>query len=174
VLLRAPGPDDIDVLLALSNAQEREIGIFTRAAFVELVGLSFRTRMTPARDAFLVALAERAPENAPNYRWFAARFARFVYIDRVVVAENARRNGFARLLYDDLFQAAAGAGYDCVCCEVNSDPPNPVSDAFHAALGFAEVGRAWLPDRGKAVRYLMRTVDAIASFHQCNDRLSAD
>jgi predicted GNAT superfamily acetyltransferase len=41
-----------------------------------------------------------------------------------------------------------------VCCEVNSDPPNPLSDAFHAALGFREVGRAFLPDRGKSVRYL--------------------
>lgn len=155
-LLRAPGPDDIDTLLALSNAQVREIGVFTRAAFAELVDLSFRTRMTAAGEAFLLALAERAPVIAPNYRWFAARFDRFVYIDRVVVADHARRKGLARLLYDDLFEAAARAGYARVCCEVNTDPPNPISDAFHAALGFAEIGRAWLPDRGKAVRYLMR------------------
>ena len=157
-LLRAPERDDLDALLALSNAQEREIGVFTREAFGELVDLSFRTRMTSTRDAFLLALAERAPEIAPNYRWFAARFDRFVYIDRVVVAENARRKGLARLLYDDLFEAAARAGYARVCCEVNSDPPNPGSDAFHAALGFSEIGTAFLPDRGKRVRYLMRTV----------------
>src|SRR5215469_696022 len=43
--LRAPDAADLEVLLALSNAQEREIGIFTRAAFAELVALSFRTRM---------------------------------------------------------------------------------------------------------------------------------
>ena len=158
--LRAPGEADLDALLALSNAQEREIGVFTRAAFSELVGLSFHTRMTSARDAFLIALAERAPQIAPNYRWFAERFDRFVYIDRVVVAESARRKGLARLLYDDLFAAAAGAGYERVCCEVNSDPPNPVSDAFHAASGFAEIGSAFLADRGKRVRYLMRTVRA--------------
>ena len=157
-LLRAPGPDDIDILLALSNVQEREIGVFTRAAFSELVDLSFRTRMTSTCDAFLLALAEKAPEIAPNYRWFAARFDRFVYIDRVVVAENARRRGLARLLYEDLFEAAARAGYARICCEVNSDPPNPISDAFHTALGFAEIGRAWLLDRGKAVRYLMREI----------------
>ncbi len=160
-LLRAPGPDDIEALLALSNAQEREIGIFSRAAISELVGLSFRTRMTRARDAFLIALAERAPEIAPNYRWFAERFDRFVYVDRVVVAEYARRKGLARLLYDDLLEAAAAAGHVRVCCEVNIDPPNPTSDAFHAALGFAEVGRACLPDRRKSVRYLMRTLQEI-------------
>ncbi|HEX4158942.1 MAG TPA: GNAT family N-acetyltransferase [Rhizomicrobium sp.] len=158
--LLAPGPDDLDVLLALGNAQEREIGVFSRTAFEELVELSFRTRMTLARDAFLIALAERAPATAPNYRWFAERFERFVYIDRVVVAENTRRKGLARLLYDDLFAAAAREGYTRVCCEVNIDPPNPGSDAFHAALGFLEIGGAWLPDRGKRVRYLMRTVPA--------------
>ena len=159
-LLRAPAPGDIDALLALSNAQEREIGVFTRAAFAALVDMSFRTRMTSTRDAFLIALAERAPEIAPNYRWFAERFDRFVYIDRVVVAPAARRRGRARLLYDDLLTAAGHSGYARVCCEVNSDPPNPVSDAFHAALGFGEIGRAWLPDRGKTVRYLMRTIQA--------------
>jgi hypothetical protein len=41
-------------------------------------------------------------------------------------------------------------------CEVNSDPPNPASDAFHERLGFAEVGRAALPGGTKLVRYLSR------------------
>ena len=40
----------------------------------------------------------------------------------------------------------------------NTDPPNPGSDAFHARLGFHEVGRAFLADRGKSVRYLEREV----------------
>jgi predicted GNAT superfamily acetyltransferase len=159
-MLLAPTPDDLDTLLALSNAQEREIGVFTRAAFAELAALSFRIRMTPGREAFLLALAERAPAVAPNYQYFAARFDRFVYIDRVVVAEHARRKGLARLLYDDLFESAGQAGYSRVCCEVNSDPPNPGSDAFHAALGFVQIGEGFLPDRGKRVRYLMRTVPA--------------
>jgi predicted GNAT superfamily acetyltransferase len=153
-----PETADLDLLLSLSNAHENEIGRFSRDAFVELVALSFRTRMTKDRNAFLIALAEHAPEDAPNYRWFAQRFERFVYIDRVVVAASARKRGLGRLLYDDLMAAACAKGYARVCCEVNSDPPNPDSDAFHARLGFDEVGRAHLPTRGKAVRYLMREV----------------
>ena len=155
-VLRAPEPEDLDALLALSNAHTREVGTIAREAFAELVVLSFRTRMTPTRNAFLIALADRAPPIAPNYRWFAERFERFVYVDRVVVAERARGRGLGRLLYRDLIDAALGAGRVTLCCEVNVDPPNPASDAFHLALGFSEIGRAFLPDRGKTVRYLVR------------------
>ena len=155
-VLRAPEPEDLDALLALSNAHTREVGTIAREAFAELVVLSFRTRMTPTRNAFLIALADRAPPIAPNYHWFAARLERFVYVDRVVVAERARGRGLGRLLYQDLVEASLRAGRTTLCCEVNVDPPNPVSDAFHAALGFNEIGRAFLPDRGKKVRYLVK------------------
>jgi predicted GNAT superfamily acetyltransferase len=43
-----------------------------------------------------------------------------------------------------------------VVCEVNSEPPNPASDAFHAAMGFTEVGRATIHQGRKTVRYLTR------------------
>lgn len=158
IILRAPRSSDLDTLLALSNAHADEIGVFTRAAFSELVAMSFRTRLTETGDAFLIALADRAPQVAPNYRWFRERFGRFVYVDRIVVAEGSRRRGLARILYADLIDAARSADYERVCCEVNIDPPNPVSDAVHAALGFEEIGRAHLPDRGKTVRYLMRSL----------------
>ncbi|HWE07091.1 MAG TPA: GNAT family N-acetyltransferase [Rhizomicrobium sp.] len=157
-MLRTPGPADLDALLALSNVHEREIGAIAKPAFEELVFMSFRTRMTEAGDAFLIALADRAPEVAPNYHWFAGRFDRFVYIDRVVVAAASRKRGLATLLYRDLIDASRRAGHTRLCCEVNSDPPNPASDAFHATFGFEEIGRAYLPDRGKTVRYLTLTL----------------
>jgi predicted GNAT superfamily acetyltransferase len=79
---------------------------------------------------------------------------RFVYVDRVVVAAGARGRGWARLLYEDLFVRARHAGHDRVVCEVNLEPPNPASDALHAALGFVEVGRASIHRGSKIVRYL--------------------
>jgi predicted GNAT superfamily acetyltransferase len=36
--------------------------------------------------------------------------------------------------------AARAAGRAEVTCEVNLDPPNPGSEAFHARLGFKQVG----------------------------------
>ena len=70
----------------------------------------------------------------------------------------ARGRGCARKLYRDLFEEAVGAGHERVVCEVNSSPPNPESDAFHAALGLVEVGSASIHDGAKTVRYLARAL----------------
>jgi|tagenome__1003787_1003787.scaffolds.fasta_scaffold10196244_1 predicted GNAT superfamily acetyltransferase len=37
-------------------------------------------------------------------------------------------------------------GHERVFCELNSRPPNPGSDGFHLALGFAEIGTATVYD----------------------------
>ncbi|HEY3677565.1 MAG TPA: GNAT family N-acetyltransferase, partial [Bradyrhizobium sp.] len=92
--------------------------------------------------------------DSPNFLWFRERYTRFVYVDRIVVAASARGRGCARRLYQDLFEQSRRAGHERVVCEVNSDPPNPESDAFHAALGFVEVGSASIHGGTKTVRYL--------------------
>jgi predicted GNAT superfamily acetyltransferase len=96
-----------------------------------------------------------ASYGSPNFQWFRKRYSRFVYIDRVIVGTAFRRQGLAQALYAHLFETARAAGQTRVVCEVNAEPANPVSDAFHAALGFQPVGLAALPN-GKTVRYLER------------------
>jgi uncharacterized protein len=115
---------------------------------------AFLARRIGDLDAFLLAFDQDAPYDSPNFLWFRARHARFIYVDRIVVAAAARGRGYARLLYRGLFDAASQAGHDRVVCEVNARPPNPESDAFHAALGFAEVGSASIHNNSKTVRYL--------------------
>ena len=46
---------------------------------------------------------------------------------------------------------AAIQGYDTLVCEVNVNPLNPVSDAFHAALGSTYVGFTIIHGGGKTV-----------------------
>jgi predicted GNAT superfamily acetyltransferase len=43
--------------------------------------------------AFLLALREGCDYDSPNYRWFAERYPRFLYVDRVVVAVAAQGRG---------------------------------------------------------------------------------
>ncbi len=143
-------------VLALNNAHARELSWLEPAALSALLAQAFYARLVAPADAFLLALDHTAAYDSPNYRWLKARYDRFIYVDRIAVAAYARGRGHARALYEDLFAAARGAGHALVVCEVNADPPNPASDAFHAALGFAEVGGAVLRDRGKTVRYFAK------------------
>ncbi len=117
---------------------------------------AFYARRVGNVAAFLLAFDQDADYDSPNYLWFRERYPRFVYVDRIVVAAAMRKRGLANRLYEDLFRAARVAGHERVVCEVNSDPPNPVSDAFHAALGFVEVGHAAIHGGAKTVRYLVR------------------
>ncbi|MGF1610445.1 MAG: GNAT family N-acetyltransferase [Kiloniellales bacterium] len=153
---------DIDWVLALNRLHETELSPLTRDALQTLIDRAFYARAIGSRPgdgaAFLLAFDQDAAYDSPNFLWFKERLGRFVYVDRIAVAASARGRGLARTLYHDLFQAALAAGQEAVVCEVNLEPPNPGSDAFHAALGFSVVGRAQLADRGKSVRYLQRTL----------------
>ncbi len=101
--------------------------------------------------AFLLAFCEGAAYDSPNYRWFAQAYARFLYIDRVVVAANRQGHGIGLRLYADLFAFARESGVPRVTCEIDSDPPNEVSRRFHLRYGFAEVGTQRVAGGQKAV-----------------------
>ena len=90
---------------------------------------------------FLLAFADGVPYDSVNYQWFASRFKRFVYIDRVVVSSHNRGTGIGRAFYHRAAEYAAH--HDCAwhVCEVDVEPPNAASLAFHQRLGFVEVGR---------------------------------
>jgi hypothetical protein len=150
----------MDDALALNNAHAVELSHADRARFEHLCRVAYRAVWSPGREGFLMAFDQDADYDSVNFLWFRERFDRFVYVDRIVVSAAARGKGVARQLYADLFATARAAGHVRIVCEVNSHPPNPASDAFHAALGFVEVGAAALPGHdatsaeGKRVRYL--------------------
>lgn len=157
-LVRPVEPGDLDAILALNAASVVETGPLDQAGLARLLAESFLARIAPPRQGFLIAFDQTSRIEGPNFTWFKARHARFAYIDRVVVAAGARGQGIGRALYAEAIAAARIAGHTLLCAEVNIDPPNPISGAFHAALGFVEVGRAHLPDRGKTVQYLERAL----------------
>lgn len=152
--LRVVGENVPEALLALNNAHAEELSLLTPSAMAALVGRSFLA-LHAGDDAFLIALDQESGHDSPNFLWFRERFDRFVYVDRVAVAPHARGRGLAKALYDELVERARAAGHDRIVCEVNLDPPNPASHAFHVALGFDAIGSARLGN-GKTVRYYAR------------------
>jgi hypothetical protein len=79
-------------------------------------------------------------------------------VDRVVVAPGARGKGVARALYDDLTRIAKSEMTNLLVCEVNLDPPNPESLAFHEKLGFTACGEAVDRRNGKRVQYMRKPI----------------
>src|ERR1700754_4045785 len=130
------------LLLALNNAHTQELSWLAPERLTQLIAEALYARRIGEVDAFLLAFDQHADYDSPNFLWFRERYPRFVYVDRIVVATEARGRGHARSLYNDLFERPAPAGHDVVVCEINCDPPNPGSEAFHAALGFSHVGEA--------------------------------
>lgn len=154
-------PADEPAILALNNEHAAELSWLEPERLSFLLGEAFHARRIGALEAFLMAFDQDASYDSPNYLWFRERYPRFVYVDRIVVANAARGRGHARRLYLDLFDRAAANGHTIVTCEVNADPPNPASDAFHAALGFAEIGSASIHGGAKTVRYFVREIRSV-------------
>jgi uncharacterized protein len=145
-------------LLALNNAHASELSWLTPSGLASLATQAWLTLRIGEVDAFMLVLDHSAVYDSPNFGWFRARYPRFLYVDRVVVASHARGRGLARQLYDALIAAASQTGHERIVCEVNISPPNPASDAFHAALGFVEIGSASIHGGAKTVRYLERVL----------------
>lgn len=102
-------------------------------------------------SAFLIALRESKAYESVNYRWFAAHYRRFLYVDRIVVAEGARKAGVGKALYEGVLAHARKIGAPVVTAEIDIEPENAPSLRFHGSFGFREVGQQRVADGKKAV-----------------------
>lgn len=87
---------------------------------------------------FVLTFSIGSAYDGENFAWFSEQFEDFCYLDRVVIHEGFRRQGLASQLYDEL---EASCGRPLFALEVNLEPPNEPSLAFHRARGFREVGQ---------------------------------
>ncbi|MCL3860086.1 GNAT family N-acetyltransferase [Actinotalea sp. K2] len=89
---------------------------------------------------FLLAVGPGEPYASENYRWFSTHRPGSLYVDRIVVSPQHHGRGIGRALYAAVARRATERGLPEVTCEVNLEPPNPGSLAFHRRLGFEQVG----------------------------------
>jgi predicted GNAT superfamily acetyltransferase len=122
-----------DSVQELSPLDEERLGYILalshRALVVELDG-----------DAvgFAIAIAPETGYDSRNYAWLSERFESFLYLDRIAIAARARRLGLGAMLYDAMETAALPFGR--MVCDVNIEPRNDASLAFHRARGYEPVG----------------------------------
>jgi len=144
-------------LLKLNNLYEVEIGLDSPESFRDLIEGSFWTGHIKAH-AFAICLDQETKIEGENINWLKDQFKRFVYMDRIAVHPDAYGKGLGRRLYEDLFDAAIMANHTRLCCEINCDPPNRGSVAFHEKLGFTPFGPPRKLRTGKAVQYFSKTL----------------
>lgn len=154
MLIRPVAPDDFADILRLNDDwvhvtsaldSERLAHLHEHAAYHRVCVLERRVA------GFLLALGPGVPYASPNYRWFCERFGGFLYIDRVVVSAERQQGGVGAALYADLVAFAREQGVSRLVCEVDVEPFNAASDAFHVRQGFAEVGTQWIAEGTKRV-----------------------
>jgi len=102
-------------------------------------------------SAFLLAMCNGSAYKNDNFEWFSKKYARFIYVDRVVVSPKSRGLRLASLLYEDMFRYARFHAIPLVTCEYNLVPPNEPSRLFHDKFGFKERGTQWVANGTKRV-----------------------
>ena len=109
---------------------------------------------------FLMGFSDEAGYDSINYRWFASRLKRFLYIDRVVITREFQGTGLGRRFYTMAEQWAAEHELCWLAAAVDLLPPNTASLKFHERLEFVEVGRQ-LAGNHKQVSLQVRSVRSL-------------
>ncbi|MFV0318252.1 MAG: GNAT family N-acetyltransferase [Microthrixaceae bacterium] len=162
------GALDAGALEALVGQCEQSIALWARPG--DAVGLGDGPRDLRALPSgtrgvdpwslagFVIVMGPGADYRSPNFRFFAEHHDLFTYVDRIAVAPWAQGRGVGRLLYERVFSHSLERSSPVVCAEVNLDPPNPDSLAFHQAMGFVGVGTQWTYDHTVQVQLLEHQV----------------
>jgi predicted GNAT superfamily acetyltransferase len=141
--LRPIAEADVPAVLGLNDRFVDLLSPLDAERLLWLVGLSDHADVVEVAErvvGFVLTMAPGSAYNSENYLWHAARYGgSFYYLDRIVIAEKMRRQGLAAFVYDAMEDVARGFGR--MTLEVNVDPPNLGSLAFHERRGYVEVGR---------------------------------
>jgi predicted GNAT superfamily acetyltransferase len=156
--LRDATAGDYDAILRINRDALPGVAELTPAYFEHLIGACalFRLPEVEGRVAgYLCAMDRSATYDGEEFQWFRKHLrGSFLYIDQVAIALPHQGKGLGRTLYDDLECYAHRNGIDALVCEVNYEPVNVASLAFHQQRGFSEVGR--MNTRGVIVSLLVK------------------
>jgi uncharacterized protein len=154
VSIRTADPRDFETICALNLAEAQHTSAMDVARLIELISISCYHKVASLGgivSAFLLAMCDDAPYVNENFEWFSKKYARFIYVDRVVVSRASRGVRLGSLLYEDIFRHARSNEIPLVTCEYNIVPPNEPSRLFHEKFGFKEQGTQWVANGTKQV-----------------------
>lgn len=142
---------DFDSIVHLNQNALEGVGPLDRESLSLLVKMADQALVVEESDGdiagFVITVPPGTEYDSSRYRWFEDTLVDdYVYLDRIVVSEDHRREGVASRLYEEIEADLP------IALEVYET--NDVSIAFHESRGFAEVGS--LDHDGKTNLMLVR------------------
>jgi uncharacterized protein len=128
--IRDAAPSDYEIICTLNLAEVQHTSPMDAARLAMLGNLSCYHKVACVNgsvSAFLLSMCNGAPFENDNFAWFARKYTRFIYVDRIVVSSAFRGLRLGSLLYQDLFRYARDNAIPVVTCEYNIVPPNEPS-----------------------------------------------
>lgn len=152
VALRPMAPGDVAEVLALNAREVHLLAPMDEATLWRIHALARGVEVIEVGGqfaGFVITVGPGTAYDSENYRWFESHLEAYVYLDRVVLHESVRRQGVGGTVYDRI-EAQARAELDIrrtarLALEVNLDPPNEPSLAFHHKRGYVEVAQLGAP-----------------------------
>lgn len=141
-MIRGALPDDAARLTELNNGATPavpEVSLEQMAELLAQASWSIVAEREGEVVGFVICFDPGVDYDSENYRYFEARHPSHFYIDRIVIDPDHRGAKLGATLYAEVFNRAQDQGLAQVTCEVNLEPPNPASIAFHHRLGFVDV-----------------------------------
>lgn len=141
MLIRPANLEDLETIHKLNESVLPHVNSISRVDFEEFLKVSSFFVVIEVNEkivAFMIVLGPGKTYKSENYQFYCNKYQSFDYVDRIVVDIKSQRYGCGRALYEYLKEHSYE---ERITCEVNLNPPNPVSQEFHKVMGFSEVGK---------------------------------
>ncbi|MCW2831405.1 MAG: acetyltransferase, family [Aeromicrobium sp.] len=153
-MIRDMTHSDFDAIVHLNQNALEGVGPLDSESLSLLVKMADQALVVDAGDGdiagFVITIPPGAEYDSSRYRWFEGELVDdYVYLDRIVVSQDHRREGVASRLYEEI------EGELPIALEVYET--NDVSIAFHESRGFEPVGT--MDHDGKTNLMLVREPD---------------
>lgn len=163
MLLREFVPADLAAVHTINEGEVPAVGSEPPEAIVHIAAqstIALVAELDGDVAGFCLVLPPGADYGSKNYAWFAERYDDFVYLDRIAIPPQYQRRGIGQALYTEVERLAAERRPSATdfTLEVNVRPRNDRSLAFHADLGFVEVGQRET-DYGARVSMMAKPLD---------------
>ena len=160
IILRAPQTSDIPAIAMINEAGRPNVSPLDTQSISEIRTTApyfVVAEIDHAVVGYIIGYTADDMYDGEEFAWFKGKFPQFLYIDQIAIAPSARSQGIGAQFYTHAASFCLEQQFPMIVCEVNLDPPNPISLKFHTRIGFRELEVLKVSD-GRTVSLLQKSL----------------